>query len=105
MVKLTGLYNLKPGADHEAFVKWRTTPDMEIPKNLPGLKEAYFYRIQDSREGPAPYRYMSELIFPDQETFEKAFYAPAFQEGLKKAHEDIVAPLFLISDQLIKKVL
>jgi uncharacterized protein (TIGR02118 family) len=105
MVKLTALYNLKPDADHEEFVKWRTGAHQEKLVNLPGLKEAYFYEIQDSREGPAPYRYMSELIFPDQEAFEKAFYAPAFQAGLKKDLENIVDPLFLVSSQLLKKII
>jgi len=78
MVKLTVLYNLPPDADHEAFVKWRTKSHQQKLEKLPGLIETTFYVIQDSCEGPAPYRYMSELFFPDQEIFEKAFYDPAF---------------------------
>jgi len=67
-----------------------------------GLIETTFYVIQDSREGPAPYRYMSELFFPDQETFEKAFYDPAFQAGLKEDLKRLVDPVFLISRELIR---
>jgi hypothetical protein len=29
MIKLTVLYNLPPGADHEEFLKWRTGPHQE----------------------------------------------------------------------------
>jgi uncharacterized protein (TIGR02118 family) len=103
MIKLTVLYNLPPDADHEAFVKWRTESHQQKLVKLPGLIETTFYVIQDSREGPAPYRYMSELFFPDQETFEKAFYDPGFQAGLKEDLKHIVNPLFLVSRQLLRR--
>jgi len=102
MVKLTVLYNLPPDADHEAFVKWRTESHQQKLVKLPGLIEAAFYVIQDSREGPAPYRYMSELLFSDQDTFEKAYYDPAFQAGLKEDLKRIVDPLFLVSRELLR---
>ena len=53
-------------------------------------------------QGPAPSRYMSGLFFKDQETFEKAFYDPAFRAGLKEDLERIVNPLFLVSRQLLR---
>jgi uncharacterized protein (TIGR02118 family) len=102
MIKLTVLYNLAPDADHEAFVKWRTESHHQKLVKLPGLMETAFYAIQDSREGPAPYRYMSELLFSDQETFDKAFYDPAFQAGLKEDLKRIVNPVFLVSRQLLR---
>jgi uncharacterized protein (TIGR02118 family) len=102
MIKLTVLYNLPPEADHEAFLKWRTESHQQKLVKLPGLIETTFYVIQDSREGSAPYRYMSELLFPDQKTFEKAFYDPVFQAGLKDDLKHIVSPLFLVSRQLLK---
>ena len=105
MIKLTVLYNLPPEADHEAFLKWRTESHQQKLTRLPGLIEAAFYVIQDYREGPAPYRYMSELFFPDQQTFEKAFYDPDFQAGLKEDLKRIVNPLFLVSRQLIRHTL
>ena len=102
MVKLTVLYNLPQDADHEAFVKWRIESHQQKLVKLPGLIEAAFYVIQDTREGSAPYRYISELLFSDQETFEKAFYDPAFQAGLKKDLKRIVDPLFLVSRELLR---
>lgn len=105
MVKLTVLYNLPPDADHEAFVKWRTESHHQKLVKLPGLIETTFYVIQDSRAGSAPYRYMSELFFTDQETFEKTFYDPVFQAGLKEDLKRIVNPLFLVSRQLLRHTL
>jgi len=102
MVKLTVLYNLPPDADHEAFVKWRTESHQQKLEKLPGLLETAFWVIQDSPGGSAPYRYMSELFFPDQETFEKAFYDPDFQAGLKEDLKRIINPLFLVSRQLLR---
>ena len=103
MVKLTVLYNLPPDADHEAFVKWRTESHHQKLVKLPGLIETTFYVIQDSREGPAPYRYMSELSFVDQGTFEKAYYDPTFQVELKEDLKRITNPLFLVSRQLLRR--
>lgn len=105
MVKLTVLYNLPPDADHEAFVKWRTESYQQKLVKLPGLIETTFYVIQDSREGRAPYRYMSEVFFPDQETLEKTFYDPAFQARLKEDLKRLVDPVFLISRELIRRKL
>ena len=102
MIKLTVLYNLPPDADHEAFVKWRTESHHQKLVKLPGLVETTFYVIQDGREGPAPYRYMSEIFFTDQESYEKSFYDPAFQVGLKEDLKLIVDPLFLVSNQLLR---
>ena len=102
MVKLTVLYNLPSDADHEAFVKWRTESHQQKLEKLPGLLETAFWVIRDSPGGSAPYRYMSELFFPDQETFEKAFYDPAFQTGLREDLKRIINPLFLVSRQLLR---
>jgi hypothetical protein len=101
MNKLTVLYNLPPGADPDEFLKWRTGPHQQQNMELPGLLKTDFYVMQDSREGPAPYRYMTEAYFPDRQTLEKAFYDPAYQAKLKVALERIADPLFLISEELL----
>ena len=38
-----------------------------------------------------------------QETFEKAYYDPAFQAGLKEDLKRIVDPLFLVSRELLRQ--
>jgi hypothetical protein len=101
MVKLTVIYNLPPGADHDAFLQWRTGPHQEENIGLPGLIKTDFYVIQGSREGPAPYRYMTEAYFPDMETFENAFYDPDYQAKLQQDLTRIADPLFLISKEVL----
>lgn len=101
MIKLTVLYNLPPGADHEEFLKWRTGPHQNQSVQMPGLLKTDFYAIFDSREGHPPYRYITELYFPDQETFEKAFYDEDFQARLDKSLERVADPVFLISREVL----
>ena len=101
MVKLTVIYNLPPGADHEEFIKWRTGPHQQSNIEMPGLIKTDFYIIQDARDGPAPYRYVTEAYFPDMRTFEKAFYDPEYQARMKEAVKRIADPLFLISKEVL----
>ena len=105
MIKLTVLYNLPPGANHEEFRKWRTGPHQKQNVQMPGLLKTDFYAIYDSRKGSPPYQYMTELYFPDQETFEKAFYDDDFQASLDKSLERVVDPMFLISKEVLTEEL
>ena len=44
MIKLTVLYNLPPGADHEEFVKWRTESHQKSTvEQMPGLLKTDFF--------------------------------------------------------------
>jgi hypothetical protein len=101
MIKLTVLYNLPPDADHEEFIKWRTGPHQKTNVQMPGLLKTDFYAVYDSRQGPPAYRYITELYFPDQETFERAFYDEDFQAGLDKSLERVADPVFLISKEVL----
>jgi uncharacterized protein (TIGR02118 family) len=101
MIKLTVLYNLPPDADHEEFLKWRTGPHQKSNAQMPGLLKTDFYAVFSSREGTPPYRYITELYFPDQETFESAFYDEDFQAGLDKSLERVTDPVFLISREVL----
>ena len=104
MIKLTVLYNLPPGADHEEFVKWRTTTHQESNMSIPGIIKSDFYVIERAwKMDEAPYRYLTEAYFPDMETFEKAFFDPEYQAELAKSLERIVDPLFLISEEIISE--
>ncbi|MCS7259631.1 MAG: hypothetical protein NZ765_02455 [Anaerolineae bacterium] len=74
MVKLTVLYNLPPGADQEAFLRWRTTEHQQENLAIPGLLKADFYIVRETWQQPRPpYRYMTEAYFPDMETL-RAFF-------------------------------
>lgn len=102
MIKLTVLYNLPPGASHEEFMKWRTTEHQEDNMSQPGVIKSDFYVIHSAwKQAPAPYRYMTEVYYPDQETFEKSFFDPGYQKELAISLERIAEPLFLISEEVL----
>jgi uncharacterized protein (TIGR02118 family) len=104
MIKLTVLYNLPPGADHEEFIKWRTTTHQESNMSIPGIIKSDFYVIKRAwKMDEAPYRYLTEAYFPDMETFEKAFFDPEYQSELAKSLERIVDPWFLISEEVVSE--
>jgi hypothetical protein len=123
MVKLTVVYNLPPGADHEEFLRWRTTTHQRDNMAMEGLVKTDFYVVKSAWQrdpprsrppgpgGPrdgvsrqAPYRYMTEAYFPDMETFEKTFFDPDYQAALAVSLERIADPLFLISEEVISEV-
>ena len=104
MVKLTVIYNLPSGADHEEFLKWRTTEHQEDNMSIPGIIKSDFYIIESSwQRKEAPYRYMTEAYFPDMETFEKTFFDPDYQAKLAISLKRIADPLFLISEEVISQ--
>lgn len=47
MVKLTVMYTLPEGADHEAFLKWRTTEHQEENMGIPGVIKSDFYTVRE----------------------------------------------------------
>jgi uncharacterized protein (TIGR02118 family) len=104
MIKLTVVYNLPPGADHQQFLEWRTTTHQESNMSIPGVINSDFYAVKSAwkRDEP-PYRYMTEAYFPDMETFEKAFFDPEYQVELAKSLERIADPLFLISEEVLSE--
>jgi hypothetical protein len=98
------MYNLPPGADHEAFVKWRTTEHQEENMSLPGVIKSDFYIVKSGLNGAAaPYRYLTEAYFPDMPTFEKSFYDPEYQKSLAESLKRIAEPLFLISEEVLSE--
>ncbi len=104
MVKLTVVYNLPPGADHEEFLRWRTTTHQKENMAMPGVIKSDFYVIRSAwKQDQPPYRYMTEAYFPDMETFEKTFFDPDYQASLAKSLERIADPLFLISEEVMSE--
>jgi len=105
MIKLTVIYTLPPGADHEAFLKWRTGEHQRDNMSMPGVIKSDFYVVRQGWPvAEASYRYMTEAYFPDMETFEKSFFDPAYQAELAVSLERIAEPLFLISEEVLSEV-
>ena len=104
MVKLTVMYNLPPGADHQAFVRWRTTEHQKENMGIPGVIRSDFYVIQEAwRQDRPPYRYLTEAYWPDMASFRKAFFDPHYQKQLAESLKRIADPLFLISEELMSE--
>jgi hypothetical protein len=104
MVKLTVMYTLPPGADHEEFLKWRTTVHQEENMRIPGVIKSDFYVVREAWRSPrCPYRYMTEAYWPDMAAFEQAFYDPDYQRKLAESLTRISEPIFLISEELLSE--
>ena len=105
MIKLTVIYNLPPDADHEEFLKWRTTDHQKENMSMPGVIKSDFYIIKSAwKTNELPFRYITEAYYPDMETFEKSFYDPDYQARLAISLERIADPLFLISEEVISAI-
>jgi hypothetical protein len=104
LIKLTVMYNLPPGADHEEFLKWRTTTHQESNMSIPGVIKTDFYVVRRAwQRDEAPYRYLTEAYFPDMETFEKSFFDPDYQVELAESLKRIADPVFLISEEVLSQ--
>ena len=116
MVKLTVLYTLPEGADHEAFLKWRTTEHQEENMGIPGVIKSDFYAVRELythepgkgakrslRAGPLRYRYVTEAYWPDRESFNTAFFDSGYQKRLMESLQRIADPLFLVSEEVLSE--
>jgi len=107
MIRLTVLYNLPEGADEAEFLRWRLGEHQHSNASMFGVLRTDFGRVDsrwtpEDRNATTPYRFMTIVDYPDQETFEKSFYDPA---GLDKlVNQDLkklANPLFLVSEILV----
>ncbi len=104
MVKLTVMYNLPEGADHEEFIRWRTTEHQKENMEVPGVIKSDFYIVKESwKREDLPYRYMTEIYWPDMESFRKSFFDPDYQKELAESLKKISGPLFLISEEVLSE--
>jgi hypothetical protein len=107
MIRVTVLYNLPPGADEAEFLRWRLGEHQADNAGMPGVIRTDFGRI-DGMHPPggtamvdkAPYRFMTTVDFPDEETFRKSFYSEENLVGLAENLKIIANPIFLISEIL-----
>jgi uncharacterized protein (TIGR02118 family) len=101
MVKLTVLYNLPEGADHEAFVRWRTTEHQASNASRPGIIRTDFYIARETPMGPPKYKYITEAWYPDLATLERAFFSEEAQAKLAIDIKRLADPVFLVSEESV----
>jgi len=111
MIKLTVMYTLPEGADHEAFLKWRTTAHQEENMGMPGVIKSDFYAVKDIYSHEADglekktlsYRYITEAYWRDMESFRSVFFDAGYQEKLMESLKKIANPIFLVSEEVLSE--
>ncbi|MCG8352522.1 MAG: hypothetical protein MI924_32555 [Chloroflexales bacterium] len=106
MIRLTVLYNLQPYVDEKEFLEWRLTRHQQANMSVPGVIRSDFARIEQAwpDEAHSPlYQFMTTADWPDMESFQNAFYDPAYQESLRENLKILKDPLLLISEILIEE--
>jgi hypothetical protein len=100
MVKLTVLYNLPEGSDHEAFIRWRTGEHQAENAAAPHVLKTDFYRCQATVLGEPAYQYITEAYFASMEHLQASLLT---EEALAKLKEDSKRGkdfIFLVSEEL-----
>ena len=115
MVKLTVVYTLPVGADHEAFLRWRTTEHQKENMGIPGVIKSDFYAVKniyahvkgrsvnELQARPLKYRYITEAYWHDMRSFEEAFFDSGYQEKLLDSLENVANPLFIVSEEVLSE--
>jgi hypothetical protein len=118
MIKLTVMYTLPEGSDHEAFLKWRTGEHQEENMGIPGVIKTDFYKVAEiyshqKSERPGNdeklqaenlvYRYVTESYWPDMESFKSAFFNSEYQKELMGSLQKIANPIFLVSEEVLSE--
>jgi heme-degrading monooxygenase HmoA len=105
MIRLTVLYKLKPEIDEDSFIEWRLTEHQTGINAIEGVLQTGFTRIDSAwpKDKDSPHRFMTTVDWPNMEAFEKGFYDPSVQKGLKKNLEMLQDPIFLIGEVLARQ--
>ncbi len=104
MVKLTVIYNLPEGADHEAFLKWRTTTHQQSNASAPKVIKTDFYVAKETQMGTPAYRYITEAYYATMADLEQSFFSEAAQAKLEEDVKRIKDPIFLISEEVVSSL-
>ena len=105
MVKLTVMYNLPEGADHEEFLRWRLGEHQQNNAAAPGLIKTDFYIARATHLGEPRYRYITEAYFESMADIEQGFLSDEGQAALQTHLGRIHEPVFLISEEAVTTVI
>ena len=99
MVKLTVLYNLPDGSNHDSYIKWRTGEHQAANASAPNVLKTDFYVATATPLGEPKYRYITEAYFATVEDLNASFFSEASQSKLKQDIKRIKDPVFLVSEE------
>ena len=102
MIRLTILYNLPPGSDEDAFLRWRLAEHQASNASVGGVLRTDFSRVDEQWPGAhkPPYRFMTTVDFADRQSFEAGFLSEPAQAKLEEDLKRVADPLFLVSEVL-----
>ena len=102
MIRLTVMYNLPPGTDEEAFLRWRLGEHQQANASSPGVLRTDFALVESAlpHVAPARHRFMTVAEWPDRASFERAFYDPEALAALEANLGKLEDPVFLVSEVL-----
>jgi hypothetical protein len=102
MIRLTVMYNLPPGTDEDAFLRWRLGEHQRANADAPGVLRTDFAVVESAlpHVAPARHRFMTIAEWSDRASFERAFYDPAALSALEASLTKLEDPVFLVSEVL-----
>jgi hypothetical protein len=101
MVKLTVIYNLPEGADHEAFIKWRVKEGQAENFAMTQVLKTDFYVAVETPLGAPKYRYITEAYYATMKDLEDSFFRDDVQAKLKEDMRNLAEAVILISDEVV----
>lgn len=105
MIRLSVLYNLPSHADEEEYLKWRLGEHQQANSSLPGAMGNDFARVLEAwpQGTQVPFRFVTNIDWPNRESFEAGFFSPPVQRDLEASMKRIIQPVFLITEVLVSE--
>lgn len=82
MFKVTVMYNLSAGADHEEFMLWRMTEHQAHNAAGEGVVRTDFYVADNTPLGAPKFRYITEVYYRTRDDLERDFLSPESQQKI-----------------------
>jgi hypothetical protein len=102
MTTLIVLFNLKPGADVQAYEKWAKTTDLPIVRKLPSIASFNVYRSAGllGGDGQAPYQYVEVLDVTDMQQFGSDVGTDVMAKVAGEFREFADSPAFMLTSSI-----
>lgn len=102
MKTIVCLFNLKPGADREAYERWARERDLPTVNGLDSVERFEVLRSAGLLigDGKPPYEYIEIIRVRDMDAFFRDVGTPAVQQGAAEFQSFADNPVFIVTDAL-----
>jgi hypothetical protein len=96
------LFNLKPGADRDAYERWARERDLPTVNGLDSVERFEVLRSVGllAGEGQPPFGYVEIIRVPDMDAFFRDVGTPAVQQGAAEFQAFADNPVFIVTESL-----